>query len=44
MKKDKDMKRVDIDFYYATNVVAVKWFDNRRMNVGACLEEFNSYT
>ena len=26
MKKDKDMKRVDIDFQYTNKVVAVKWF------------------
>ena len=29
MKKDKDMKRGDIDFQYANNVIAVKWFNNR---------------
>ena len=29
VKKEKDMKRGDIDFQYANNVVAVKWFDNR---------------
>ena len=42
MKKDKDMKRDDIDFQYANNVVAVKWFDNCRVKmVGTCLEECN---
>ena len=47
MKKDKDMKRVDIDFQYASNVVAVKWFDNDGVTmVCTCLEECNikSYT
>ena len=40
MKRDKDMKRGDIDFQYANNVVAVKWFDNRGLTmVGTCLEE-----
>ena len=39
-KKDKDMKRGDVDFQYADNVVAVKWFDNRGVTmVGTCLEE-----
>ena len=28
MKKDKDMKRGNIDSQYANNVVAVKWFNN----------------
>ena len=42
MKKDKDMKRGDIDFQYANNVVAVKWFDNRGVTmVGIYLEECN---
>ena len=40
MKKDKDMKRSDIDSQYANNVVAVKQFDNRGVTkVGTCLEE-----
>ena len=40
MKKYKDMKRDDVDFQYANNVVAVKWFDNRGVTmVGTCLEE-----
>ena len=40
MKKDKDMKRGDVDFQYANNVAAVKWFDNRGVTmVGTCLEE-----
>ena len=40
MKKGKDMKRGDIDFQYANNVIAVKWFENRRVTmVGTCLEE-----
>ena len=42
MKKDKDMKRGDIDFQLANNVVAVKWFDNRGVTmVGTYLEECN---
>ena len=28
MKKDKDMKRGEVDFQYANNVVAAKWFDS----------------
>ena len=44
MKKDKDMKRGDIDFQYANDVVAVKWFDNRRVTmVGACLGNVIKY-
>ena len=40
MKKDKDMKTGDVDFQYANNVVAVKWFDNRGVTmVVTCLEE-----
>ena len=40
MKKDKDLKRSDIDFQYANNVIAVKWFDNLGVTmVGTCLEE-----
>ena len=39
-KKDNDLKRGDVDFQYANNVVAVKWFDNRGVTmVGTCLEE-----
>ena len=42
IKKNKDMKRGGIDFQYANNVVAVKWFDNRRVTmVGTFLEECN---
>ena len=42
MKKYEDMKRGDIDFQYASNVVAVKWFDNGGVTmVGTCLEEYN---
>ena len=42
MKKDKDMKRGDIDFQYANNVVSVKWFDSCGVTmVGTCLEECN---
>ena len=42
MKKDKDMKRGDIDFQYVNNVVAVKWFGNCGLTmVGTCLEECN---
>ena len=29
MKKDKDVERGDVDFQYAINIIAVKWFDNR---------------
>ena len=40
MKKGKDMKRGDIHFQYANNVVAVRWFDNWGViMVGTCLEE-----
>ena len=40
MKKDKDIKRGDIDFQYANHEVAVKWFDNRKvMIVGKCLDK-----
>ena len=43
MKKDKDMKRGDIDFQYANNVVAVKLFDNRGVTMARiCLEECNN--
>ena len=42
MKKDKDMQRGDIDFQYANNAVAVKWFDNRGVTmVGTCLKVCN---
>ena len=42
MKKDKDMKKGEIDFQYANYVVDVKWFDNRGVTmVGTCLEECN---
>ena len=42
IKKDKDMKRGDIDAQYANNVVAVKWLDNRGViMVSTCLEECN---
>ena len=35
-------KRGDIDFQYANNVVAVKWFDNRGVTmVVTCLEKCN---
>ena len=40
MKKNKDMKRGDVDFQYANNVVIVKSFDSRGVTmVGTCLEE-----
>ena len=40
MKKDNDIKRSDIDFQYANNVVAVKWLDNRKVIiVGTSLEK-----
>ena len=36
------MKRDDIDFQYANNVVAVKLFGNRGVKmVGTCLQECN---
>ena len=42
MKKDKDVERGDVDFQYAINMIAVKWFDNRWMTmVATCLEECN---
>ena len=42
MKKDKDVKRRDIDFQLANNVFVVKWFDNRGVTmVGTCLVEYN---
>ena len=42
MKKDKDIKRSDIDFQYANNMVAVRWFDNPGVTmVGTCLEKSN---
>ena len=40
MKRDSAMKRDDIDFQLADNIVAVKWYDNRGLSiVGICLEE-----
>ena len=40
MKKDKDMKRGNVDFQYANTVVAVKWFENCGVTIaGTCLEE-----
>jgi hypothetical protein len=45
MKTDKEMKRGDIDFQYANNIAAVKWFDNRGMNlVGTNVEGCNLVT
>ena len=42
MNKDNGIKRGGIDFQYANNVLAVKWFDNRRVTmVGTFLEECN---
>ena len=42
MKKDKVIKKGDIDFQYANNVIAVKWFENcGETVVGTCLEECN---
>ena len=42
MKKDKDMKRDNINFQYDNNVVAVKWFDNRGVTmVNTYLEKSN---
>ena len=35
-------KRGDIDFQYASNIVAVKWYDNHSVtHVGTCLEGCN---
>lgn len=42
MKKDKDIKRDDIDFQFANNVVAVKWLDNCGVTIiGTYLEDCN---
>ena len=42
MKKDKDMKRGNVGFQNANNMVAVKWFGNRGVTmVGTCLGECN---
>ena len=42
LKKDKDVKRGDIDFQHANNVVAVKWFDNRGVTMKCtCLQKCN---
>ena len=42
MKKDKYMERGDVNFQFANNMIAVKWFDNHGVTmVGACLEEFD---
>ena len=42
MKKDNTMKRGDIDFQYADDVVALKWYDNHGVTlVGTCLEGCN---
>ena len=42
MKTDKDIKRGDIDFQYANNVVLVKWFENCEVTiVSTCNEECN---
>ena len=42
MKKDNAMRRGDIDFQYADNVVAVKWYDNCAVTlVLTCLEGCN---
>ena len=42
MKRDKDIKRGDVDFQYANNVVTVKWFENHGVPmVGTCLEEYD---
>ena len=36
------MKRGNIDFQYADNIVAVKWYDNRGVTlVGTCLQGSN---
>ena len=42
MKKDKDIKRDDIDFQYASSVVATKSFDNFGVAIiGTCLQDCN---
>ena len=42
VKKDRDMKRGGIDFQYASNVIAMKWFNNRGVKtVGTYLDECN---
>ena len=42
MKKDKDVERGDVDFQYAIDMIAVKWFDNCWITmVGTFLEECN---
>ena len=38
----KDIKRCEVGFQYANNLVPVKWFDNRRLKMcGACLDKYN---
>ena len=38
-KRDKDMKREDIDLTHSENIAAVKWFDNRHVTlIGTFLE------
>ena len=40
LKNDNDMKRGDLDFQNANNVVPAKWFGNRGVTmIGTCLEE-----
>ena len=42
MKKDNAMKRGDIDFQYADNIVAVKQYDNHGVTlVRTCLKDCN---
>ena len=42
MKQDKAMKKGDIDFQYADNIVALKCYDNRVVTIiGTCLEGCN---
>lgn len=39
IKRDKDMKREDIDLTHSENIAAVKWFDNRHVTlIGTFLE------
>ena len=39
IKRDKDMKREDIDLTHSENIAAVKWFDKRHVTlIGAFLE------
>lgn len=44
IKRDKDMKREDIDLTHSENIAAVKWFDNRHVTlIGTFLEFCSMY-